>query len=123
MKLPAILLLFLLFANVPVFAQVKIQVVKGSKQAYGPNDQIQVQIQAKSLPETCAAGMKLTKVFVSGFEMSSQSEWKMLAKGLWVKELQLSVLGNGAREGKLTVIRRVDKESLFKQEIFPFQGS
>ena len=82
-------------------------------------DTIQVSVTLKTLPETCASGMKQGKVYLSGLQTIRQTEWQELKKGLWLKQLSLLVIDNQKHEAKLTIARKVDKESLFRQEIYP----
>lgn len=115
------ILSFLLFCG-PLFAQVTISITNGEKNVYQPDDKIEILVLANSLPETCQSGMDRTKVFVSGLEIQTQSEWKLVKKGLWQKSLVLTVVNTKSSEAKLTVLRRVDKEKLFKQHFFKVQG-
>ena len=75
----------------------------------------------KTRPETCTKGMKQVKIYLSGLKREKLSDWKELSKGLWTARITLSVTDKARKAGKLTIMRRVDKEDLFKQELFPLE--
>ena len=103
-------------------AQIQLTFLKGKQEQYKAGDKLELLVKLKTLPETCQSGMKQAKVFVSGLEINSQSDWTELSKGLWQKQLALTVIANDKKTAKLTVMRKVDKESLFHQEVFPLKN-
>ncbi len=115
--IPAIMLCC--FCVVGMVAQIQVNYLKGKQESYRAGDKIEVLVKLKTLPETCQSGMKQAKVFVSGLEIEKQTDWTELAKGLWQKQLSLTIISNDKKSAKLTIMRKVDKESLFHQEIFP----
>lgn len=108
--------------SLSLFSQIQITYPKGKKELYNAGEKIEIIVRLKSLPETCQAGMKQAKVFVSGLAIETQSDWKELSKGFWQKQMTLSVIDNNKKSAKLTVMRKVDKESLFHQETLNVAG-
>lgn len=105
-----------------VVAQITISIQEGEKKQYATGDQMKVQIVLKSRPETCTDGMRRAKVYIAGFSIQSQTDWKQIpGTSSWVKNMQLQVVPNSKKVSKLTVVRKVDKESLFKQMEFPVE--
>jgi hypothetical protein len=119
-KLILSILFFGLLTN--AWAQIQIEYITPKQDLYSFGDTIKLMITLKTLPETCASGMKQAKVYLSGLQIENQTDWKELKKGLWHKQLTLIVISNKKKEAKLTVARKVDKESLFKQEIITVTG-
>lgn len=116
-----ILIILLCSVALHVNAQIQVNFLKGKQEQYKAGDKIELLVKLKTLPETCKSGMKQAKVFVSGMEIDNQTDWTELAKGLWQKQLFLSIISNDKKSAKLTIMRKVDKESLFHQEIFPLK--
>lgn len=110
------LLLFGLALNLQ--AQINVVVPEGKKPVYKLGEIIHVHIVLKSLPETCLDGMKQSKVFASGLKIKEQTAWKQGTKAQFLKELDLEVVSNKKKQAKLTILRKVDKENLFHQEVF-----
>lgn len=117
-----LILIILCFTALQLHAQIQVDVLRGKQAAYKAGDKIDLRVKLKTLPETCQSGMKQAKIFVSGLDIDSQSDWKELAKGLWQKQVSLTVISNAKKNAKLTIMRKVDKESLFHQETFPLQN-
>ncbi len=113
-----LLFLYLLLA-IHLQAQINVAFPDGKKTSYAPNEKVHVHILLKSLPETCLDGMKQSKVFPQGLKIKDQTAWKEIAKGQFLKEMTLEVLTTKKNTAKLTILRKVDKENLFHQEIFP----
>jgi len=102
-------------------SQIKINYIEFKKASYSLNDRFSLQITIKSTPETCLDGMKKTKIFVSGLKIEKQTPWKEIAKATFQKQIQLIVVKGKKNRSKLTILRKVDKESLFQQELFPIE--
>ena len=66
----------------------------------------------------CKSGMRQAKVFASGLDIGNQTDWIEISKGLWEKKLSLLIIQNNKNCAKITIMRKVDKESLFHQELF-----
>lgn len=114
-----LLCLFFCFISLTAFSQISLNYLDAKKNSYTPGDLINLEIILKCRPETCLDGMKQTKIFVSGLEIEKQTAWKERSKGTYQKEIQLKVVKGKKKQSKLTILRKVDKESLFKQEILP----
>jgi|GEM_PF-2001562 len=99
-------------------AQVRIDYTNGRKTTYQQGDRVELSITLRCVPETCLSGMRQSKIFLSGLGMVSQTDWKQLGTGLFQKLISVEITEGKSKESKLTVMRRVDKESLFRQEIF-----
>ena len=104
-----------------LFAQIQFDYLTPKKNSYKTGDVITMNIRIKTLPETCLKGMNRVKTYVSGLKIDEISDWKELTKGLWQAKITLTVIDNKKKSAKLTVMRRVDKEDLFRQEIFSLQ--
>jgi hypothetical protein len=117
MKATPMILFFLCLAFV-VHGQISVVFPEGKKATYRPGETLHVHIQLKSLPETCLDGMKQSKVFVQGLKIKDPTAWKQVGKGLFLKELNLEVLPPKKSTARLTILRKVDKENLFHQELF-----
>lgn len=111
--------LLLLCISVQLNAQIQVKYIKEKKDQYNVGDEIELLVRLRSLPETCKSGMKQARLFVSGLKIESQTDWIELTKGLWQKQLSLRIISNNKKSAKLTIMRKVDKESLFYQELFP----
>ncbi len=105
------------------FSQIRFNYRNEKKDAYQIGDEIDLVIQLQSQPQTCKDGMRQAKVFVSGLSIETQGDWVSPSKGLWLKQITLRVTGNDKGKAKLTVMRKVDKESLFHQETFAIKES
>jgi hypothetical protein len=103
------------------FSQIQFSVIKGGKSIYKIGDKISLDINLKTLPETCSDGMKKAKLYVTGFDIENQTEWAQTNKGLWNKKINLIFIDNKKKIAKITIMRKVDKESLFKQMEFNMQ--
>ncbi len=114
-------LLLISFFGIYLNAQISFAYVTPKKAAYNKGDKIELNIRIKTRPETCLKGMNRVKTYVSGLKIEELTYWKELAKGIWQAKITLSVTDNKKKSAKLTVMRRVDKEDLFKQEIFSLQ--
>ena len=111
-----------LFCFISVQAQIRITVVKGKKDVYRVGDKVQLQIQLKTIAKTCVDGMKRANVFVSGIDINNQTDWKQIGVDLWQKDINAVFLDNKKKKAKITVMRQVDVESLFQQEVFVVQN-
>jgi len=110
-------LLFLCIA-VQINAQIQVKYLKEKQEQYKIGDRIELSIRMKTLPETCKSGMRQAKVFASGLDIGNQTDWIEISKGLWEKKLSLLIIQNNKNCAKITIMRKVDKESLFHQELF-----
>lgn len=119
MMIRSVLAFILLCVALSLEAQISLVFPDGKKQAYTLGETVHVHIFLKSLPETCLAGMKQSKVFASGLKIKEQTAWKQLPKAQFLKEVTLEVISNKKKVAKLTILRKVDKENLFHQESFP----
>lgn len=113
-----LMLFFATFAVSFLFAQIHLNYITPKKSAYRVGELIEINIQIKTNPETCLKGMNRVKTYVSGLKIEDLSPWKELSKGYWQAMIKLYVIDNKKKQAKLTVMRRVDKEDLFKQEFF-----
>lgn len=101
------------------YSQIYLNILQGEKHIYSGGDEIKLQILLKSRPETCVDGMKQAKIFVAGFIVQSQTEWYQQSNSVfWIKHMQLRFVPNSKKKSKITILRKVDKESLFKQVEF-----
>ena len=121
MKRISSILFFLAVLCIQLTGQIRLEYTTPRLQTYKPGDKIELNIIVKTRPETCTKGMKQVKIYMSGLKKEKLSDWKELSKGLWTTHITLSVLETAKKSGKLTIIRRVDKEDLFKQELFPVE--
>ena len=115
----ALLLSILAFYAFTATSQITVKYIEPQKAVYSLGDVINLQVTMKCTPETCLSGMKQSKIFVSGLKIEKQSAWKELSKATFQKQLQLKVVKGKKDKSKLTIVRKVDKESLFLQEFFP----
>ena len=115
--------IFILLASIcfQVGAQIRLEYTTPRQPAYKAGDKIELNIIIKTRPETCTKGMKQVKIYLSGLKRDKLTDWKELSKGLWTAHIALSVTDKPRKAGKLTIMRRVDKEDLFKQELFPLE--
>ena len=113
------LLFIILFSlGTHLSSQIQLSYVSPKQETYKTGDVIKISIRIKTRPETCIDGMKRVKTYVSGLRIDKLSDWKELAKGLWQAQITLIVIDSKKKAAKLTIMRRVDKEDLFKQENF-----
>lgn len=101
-----------------LIAQIQLDYITPKKNNYTVGEMIEMNIRIKTRPETCLKGMNKVKTYVSGLKIDKLSDWKELTKGIWQAQIILTVIDNKKKTAKLTVMRRVDKEDLFRQEIF-----
>jgi hypothetical protein len=99
-------------------AQVSYKIISGEKSIYAQNDEINIQLQLTVDPKSCQDGMEKTGIYVSGIKILSKPEWLELKKGLWQITLKCQITGNKKGFGQLTVVRKTDKQDLFKQVKF-----
>lgn len=115
-----ILSLFFLI-SVAVFAsygQISLKYLNEKRTEYKAGDKIELLISLKTLLVTCKDGLDKVKIYVSGLSISEQSEWKKISTSLWQKNIKLEVLKISKNQAKLTILRKVDKEDLYYQELF-----
>ena len=115
---PAILLFLMAFCTLNVQAQIVHQIISGEKPAYSAGDEFIIQFQLTVDPKSCQDGMAKTGIYASGMEISSRSDWQELRKGRWQIILKCRMNGNKKGFGQLTVVRKTDKQDLFKQVRF-----
>jgi len=115
------LFIALAFYTLTLTSQITVNYVEPKKVRYSLGDLINLQVTLKCAPETCLSGMKQSKIFVSGLKIEKQSEWKEIAKATFQKQVQLRVVKGKKNRSKLTILRKVDKESQFHQELFPVE--
>jgi len=101
--------------------QIKLDYSTPKKAIYHQGDIIELDIRIKTRPETCQKGMKQVKTYLSGLKIEKMTDWRELSKGLWTAHINLSVVSTKNKSSKLTIIRRVDKEDLFRQELFTIE--
>lgn len=106
------------FCALNIQAQTEYKIISGEKPAYSVGDEFAVQFQLTVDPKSCQDGMAKTGVYASGMEISSRSDWQELRKGLWQIILKCRINGNKKGFGQLTVVRKTDKQDLFKQVRF-----
>jgi len=99
-------------------SQITVRYTDLKKDYYSVGEVIVLKIKMKCAPQTCLSGMKQTKIFVSGLQIEDQTDWQEVSKATFQKQLQLKILPGKKKESKLTILRKVDKESLFHQELF-----
>lgn len=115
---------FLLIALITIFicaqlqAQVTEKIISGEKTEYVPGDRFTIQFQLVVDPQSCQDGMEKTGIYASGISIENRSEWTELKKGLWQIVLKGRIVGNKKGMGQVTVVRKTDKQDLFKQVKF-----
>jgi hypothetical protein len=112
------LLTCLLLGTWTVPAQIALRFDEPRKTAYAPGETLTLQVQMTCQRETCLSGMKQSKIFASGLEISEQSAWLQKGPGVFTKKLTLRFLETKKQTAKLTIMRKVDKDDLFRQEVF-----
>jgi len=112
-----LILMMLLFSSV-VWSQVKFTYNDGKKEVYVVGDKVQITIEIQVPPETCADGMQKVKIFGSGLQISTLSNWIEIRKGLWSKKIECMIQPNKKTFSQLTVFNRSDKQDLVVQEKF-----
>jgi hypothetical protein len=110
-----VIIIYLTIISQIGFAQIEIKIQSGEKASYQVGDNIGIKVFITSLPQTCAEGMERVKFYQSGIKITSQSTWKELKKGSWMKDVMISIVGNKKGMGLLTITRNSDKESYTKQ--------
>lgn len=110
--------MFLMALTAACYSQVQLKYSEQKKDMYRVGDRIELLVNLKTLPETCKDGLDRAKIYVSGLRIESQSDWKKISPTIWQKKIQLEVLNTSKKEAKLTILRKVDKENIFFQELF-----
>lgn len=120
MRIHKLLFFSLVFLSIPTLnvAQVQVKITKGEKNAYNIGDEIRLCICISTDPQTCKDGMNQVKFYPSGLVIKEPGDWKELKKGVWQKDLTCIIRGNKKGYSQLTIMRRVDKQSLIHQEKF-----
>ena len=113
-----LLVLFLLVSATVLRAQIDCKFISGEKSEYVIGDLFTIQVQLTVDPKSCQDGMAKTGIFSSGISIVSKSEWLELKTGLWQISLKCKITGNKKGFGQLTVIRKTDKQNLFRQVKF-----
>lgn len=108
-------LCFFILLSGKLRAQVETKIISGEKPCYEINDEFSIQIQLTVDPRSCQDGMEKTGIYPAGLHISSKSDWLELRKGLWQVVLKCKVTGNKKGFGQLTIVRKNDKQDLFKQ--------
>ena len=121
MKRISFIIILLAIISFQLSSQIRLDYTTPRQPAYKAGDKIELNIIIKTRPETCTKGMKQVKIYLSGLKRDKLTDWKELSKGLWTAHITLSVTDKAKKAGKLTIMRRVDKEDLFKQELFPLE--
>lgn len=114
----AILLFMLAFGALNSQAQIVSKITSGEKPTYSVGDEFAIQFQLTVDPKSCQDGMSKTGIYPSGIEITSKSDWQELRKGLWQIILKCRIIGNKKGFGQLTIMRKTDKQDLFKQVKF-----
>jgi hypothetical protein len=114
----SILLISLIMGTLTAPAQITLHFDGSKKSAYMPGETQTLQIQMICQRETCLSGMKQNKIFASGLEITNQSAWQQKGPGLFIKLLTVRFLETKKPMAKLTIMRKVDKDDLFRQEVF-----
>jgi hypothetical protein len=117
-KRGSISLLLVLCCFLTTTAQITVRFPEPKKATYAVGETVVVQVCLKCAPETCLDGMKQSKVFLSGLEIKHETDWKQLSKGVFRKNMELIFLKSKKNTAKLTLLRKSDKDDLFKQEVF-----
>ena len=113
-----LLIFFVAFLCIGVRAQVAEKIIAGEKSEYVAGDNFTIQFQLVVDPQSCQDGMEKTGIYASGIAIESRSDWTELKKGLWQIVLKCRVVGNKKGAGQLTIVRKTDKQDLFKQVKF-----
>jgi hypothetical protein len=113
-----VLLVCLLMGALTAPAQITLHFDGSKKSAYLPGENQTLQIQMVCQHETCLSGMKQSKIFASGLEIAQQSAWQQKSPGIFTKQLTVRFLETKKPTAKLTIMRKVDKDDLFRQEVF-----
>jgi len=115
---PLILLVMTIFCIPNVQGQIVSKISSGEKPAYSIGDEFTIQFQLTVDPKSCQDGMAKTGIYPSGIEITNKSDWQELRKGLWQITVKCKITGNKKGFGQLTVVRKTDKQDLFKQVKF-----
>lgn len=110
--------LLTLFVCAQLQAQVIEKIISGEKTEYLAGDNFTIQFQLEVDPQSCQDGMEKTGIYASGISIENRSEWTELKKGLWQIVLTGRIVGNKKGMGQLTIVRKTDKQDLFKQVKF-----
>ena len=121
MKRISFIIILLAIISFQLSSQIRLDYTTPRQPAYKAGDKIELNIIIKTRPETCTKGMKQVKIYLSGLKRDKLTDWKELSKGLWTAHIALSVTDKARKAGKLTIMRLVDTEDLFKQELFPLE--
>jgi hypothetical protein len=116
-----LIILWIIFCPVILIGQVTINYTKGQKDKYNLNDEIGLSIMVTTRPQACLDGMKRTKLYISGIEITEQSEWQEVKKGLWQKKVDIRITGNNKGFGMLTIHRKSEEDSFIQQVKFYFE--
>lgn len=108
----------LIISTLATYSQISLKYLNEKRTEYKAGDKIELLISLKTLPVTCKDGLDKVKIYVSGLSISEQGEWKKISTSLWQKNIKLEVLKTSKNQAKLTILRKVDKEDLYYQELF-----
>lgn len=117
-KKSLILLVTIIFFVLNSHGQVAYKFDSGEKQTYSIGDEFAIQFLLTVDPKSCQDGMSKTGIYPSGIEITGKSDWQELQKGLWQIKLKCKIMGNKKGFGQLTLVRKTDKQNLFKQVKF-----
>ena len=117
------LIVLLFFVNIvnSGIAQVQCKIIRGEKVHYRSGDELSIQFQLIVDPKSCQDGMEKTGIYSSGMKILDKSDWLELKKGLWQITLNCKLIGTKKGFGQLTIVRKTDKQNLFKQLKFEVQ--
>jgi hypothetical protein len=115
----AFLTVFFLILAIPTWAQPRIEILSGKKSAYNPGDKLMLLITVEVDAKTCVDGMAKTKIYSSGLKINGKTEWHELEKGLWQTKVDCEIIRNKKSVSQLTLVRKTDKDNIFKQLKFP----
>lgn len=102
------------------FAQLKVDYPKGQQTLYRLGNEVDLVLTLQVPEKTCLDGVNQTKLFQSGVEITQQTVWHELKKGVWQKSVTVKIIGNKKGSAILTVMRKTDQQSFTEQIHFKY---
>lgn len=95
--------------------QVEYRIITGEKEIYHLQEELKIQLLLHTDQGGCKDGMEKTGIYASGIEIVAKSAWTELSRGSWQILLHCRITGNRKGMAQLTIIRKNDKDNLFRQ--------
>ncbi len=113
-------LLFCVLLTLPMLcmAQISVQYPDGTKPSYRQGDTVRMTATMKLGPQSCLDGMKKTAIYFSECEDLLKKPWTNAGGNAFRKEMLIRIIGKKKDKATVTISRKTDKESLFRQETF-----